>query len=80
VLEDPQQAPQIEPVCPLQAARTFGPKDDPADVAADGFAAMMSGDDHVVAGSRKNTVQAAAAKVMPERVKAAVHARQTEPT
>lgn len=54
-------------------------KDDPADVAADGFAAMMAGDDHVVAGSFKNAVQATAAKAMPERAKAAVHARLTEP-
>jgi short-subunit dehydrogenase len=57
-----------------------GPKDDPAEVAADGFAAMMAGDDHVVAGAFKNKVQATAAKVMPEAAKSAVHARQTEPT
>jgi uncharacterized protein len=57
-----------------------GPKDDPADVAADGFAALMAGDDHVVAGSFKNAVQATAAKVMPEKAKAGAHARQTEPS
>jgi uncharacterized protein len=56
-----------------------GPKDDPSDVAADGFAAMMAGDDHVIAGSLKNSIQVAAAKVMPERAKTAAHARQTEP-
>jgi uncharacterized protein len=56
-----------------------GPKDDPAEVAADGFHALMKGDDHVVAGSKKNAVQAVASKAMPEPVKAAVHARSTEP-
>jgi short-subunit dehydrogenase len=54
-------------------------KDDPADVAAEGFAAMMDGKDHVVAGSRKNTVQAVAAKALPDKAKAAMHARFTEP-
>jgi len=34
-----------------------GKKDDPADVARQGFEAMMSGKDHVVAGSMKNKVQ-----------------------
>jgi uncharacterized protein len=54
-------------------------KDDPADVARDGFEALMAGKDHVVAGSRMNKAQTAAAKVMPERLKAAAHARMTEP-
>ena len=52
-------------------------KDDPADVAKDGFEALMAGKDHVVAGSFKNTVQAAAAKVLPDTAKAALHAKQT---
>jgi short-subunit dehydrogenase len=56
-----------------------GSKDDPADVAADGFAAMMDGKDHVVAGSFKNAVQTVAAKAMPDKAKAAMHARLTEP-
>lgn len=56
-----------------------GPKDDPAEVAADGFRALMAGEDKVVAGSFKNKVQVAAARVLPEPVKAAVHRRQTEP-
>jgi short-subunit dehydrogenase len=54
-------------------------KDDPADVARDGFAAMMAGEDHVVAGSFKNKVQAAAGKVMPDAMKAAAHRKSTEP-
>jgi short-subunit dehydrogenase len=55
-------------------------KDDPADVAKDGFEALMAGKDHVVAGSMKNRVQAGAAKVMPQRAAAATHAKQTQPT
>lgn len=43
-----------------------GKKDDPAEVALDGFNALMAGRDHVVAGSIMNNVQAAAAKVMPQ--------------
>ena len=42
-----------------------GNKDDPADVARDAFKALMGDDDKVVAGSVKNTLQAAAAKVLP---------------
>jgi len=54
-------------------------KDDPAAVAADGFAAMMAGKDHVIAGSKKNTAQVIGSKVLPEPAKAAMHARFTEP-
>lgn len=53
-------------------------KDDPADVAKDGFEALLAGKDHVVAGSMKNRIQTAAAKVLPERGKAAMHARITQ--
>jgi len=56
------------------------PKDDPAEVAADGFEALVAGKDHVVAGSGKNKLQAVAAKFMSEPAKAAVHARMTKPT
>jgi uncharacterized protein len=56
-----------------------GAKDDPADVARDGFEALMSGKDHVVAGSLKNKLMATSAKVTPERAKAAAHRRMSEP-
>jgi uncharacterized protein len=56
-----------------------GSKDDPAEVAKDGYEALMAGKDHVVAGSMKNKVQTTAAKVMPEQAKAAAHAKMTEP-
>jgi short-subunit dehydrogenase len=54
-------------------------KDDPAEVAKDGFEALMAGKDHVVAGSVKNKAQVAGAKVMTEKARAAVHAAQTKP-
>jgi short-subunit dehydrogenase len=55
-----------------------GPKDDPAEVARDGFEALMAGKDHVVAGSAKNALQSVMARVLPKRVSAAVHARFLE--
>jgi short-subunit dehydrogenase len=54
-------------------------KDDAAEVARQGFAALMAGKDHVVAGSLKNRAQATAAKVLPETTKAKAQARMTEP-
>ena len=56
-----------------------GKKDDPADVARDGFKALMDGKDKVIAGSFRNWMRDAMAQVMPETVKAAAHARLTEP-
>jgi short-subunit dehydrogenase len=54
-------------------------KDDPAEVAKDGFDALMSGKDHVVAGSAKNRVQTAAANALPDKAVAAAHAPMSEP-
>lgn len=54
-------------------------KDDPAEVARQGFEAMMAGEHRVVAGSVSNKVQSAASRVLPEQVKARQHAKQTEP-
>jgi uncharacterized protein len=54
-------------------------KDDPAQVAAQGFAALVDGDDHVVAGARKNKLQAAAARLIPDTVKAERHRKMAEP-
>ena len=52
-------------------------KDDPADVARMGIEAMLAGDDHVVASSFKDKLQALA-KGAPEPLKAAMHARLTQ--
>jgi short-subunit dehydrogenase len=54
-------------------------KDDPAEVAEQGFAALMAGKDHVVAGSFKNKVQAAAAKFMSDERNAKMHGAQLKP-
>ncbi|HEU5469846.1 MAG TPA: SDR family NAD(P)-dependent oxidoreductase [Actinophytocola sp.] len=54
-------------------------KDDPAQVAKEGFEALMRGKDHVVTGSLKNKLMAGAAKVLPEAVKAQAHRRMSEP-
>jgi uncharacterized protein len=54
-------------------------KDDPADVARQGFEAMMAGKHRVVAGSSRNKVQSAMARVLPEQTKAQQHAKLAEP-
>jgi short-subunit dehydrogenase len=54
-------------------------KDDPRDVARDGFEALLAGKDHVVAGSIRNRAQVAAAKAVPDKVAAAAHAPMSKP-
>jgi short-subunit dehydrogenase len=54
-------------------------KDDPADVAKDGFEALMAGKSQVTGGSAKNKIQMAAAKLIPDQARAATHARMTKP-
>src|SRR6266511_4709449 len=56
-----------------------GTKDDPTEVAKDGFEALMAGKDKVVAGSVRNKAQAASARVMPDPAKAAMHGKLSEP-
>jgi uncharacterized protein len=55
-----------------------GTKDDAADVAKAAYEALMRGDDHVVTGAR-NKLQAGVAKIMPDKARAAVHAKQSKP-
>jgi uncharacterized protein len=54
-------------------------KDDPAEVAKEGFEAMMAGKDHVVAGSLKNKLQAAAGYALPDPLVAKAHAGMSAP-
>lgn len=54
-------------------------KDDPRDVARDGFRALMKGKDHVVAGSRRNKLQVAAAQIMADKAIARIQAPMTKP-
>ncbi|HEX8050248.1 MAG TPA: SDR family NAD(P)-dependent oxidoreductase [Solirubrobacterales bacterium] len=56
-----------------------GPKDDPADVARQGFEALMAGKERVVSAGLKTKAQEAAAKVLPDSVKAELHRKQAQP-
>ena len=55
-------------------------KDDPAQVAEQGFQALMKDKDKVVAGSATTKAQGVAAKVLPDKLKAAAHRKMAEPT
>jgi short-subunit dehydrogenase len=54
-------------------------KDDPADVAKDGFEAMMAGKERVVSHSLKTKVQGRASRFMPDKAKALMHRKMAEP-
>lgn len=54
-------------------------KDDPAAVAKQGFEALMSGKDSIVAGSLMTKVQGNISKALPDTVNAALHRQLTEP-
>jgi uncharacterized protein len=54
-------------------------KDDAAEVAKQGFEALMAGKDHVVAGSFKNKLQAAAGYALPDPAVASAHAKVAKP-
>lgn len=56
-----------------------GPKDDPAEVAKQGFEALMAGKESVVAGSIMTKIQAAVAKVLPDGAKTEMHRQIAEP-
>lgn len=54
-------------------------KDDPAEVAKQAFDALMAGKDRVVAESLTTKAQELANKILPDKVKAAVHRKMAEP-
>jgi uncharacterized protein len=54
-------------------------KDDPAQVAKQGFEALMDGDAKLVAGSLKTKAQGLANKVLPDSLKATAHRQMAEP-
>jgi short-subunit dehydrogenase len=62
----------------LESKAAQGPKQDPAEVAAQAYDALEREKDHVVTGA-KNKLQAAATKVMPDKVGARLHGSQTRP-
>jgi short-subunit dehydrogenase len=54
-------------------------KDDPAQVAQQGFEALMAGKDEIIAGSLKTKIQGAVSRVLPNTVKAEQHRKLAEP-
>jgi uncharacterized protein len=56
-----------------------GKKDDPADVARQGFEALMDGDERVVAASLTTKLQGRGSRLLPDRAKAALHRGMAEP-
>jgi uncharacterized protein len=54
-------------------------KDDPADVAKQGFDAMMAGKDKVIAASFKSKLEGLAGEILPEPMKARMQASQSKP-
>jgi uncharacterized protein len=56
-----------------------GGKDDPAEVARDGFEAMMAGKERVVSSSASTKAQGRFSRLMPDSVKAEMHRRMAKP-
>jgi len=54
-------------------------KDDPAQVAKQGFDALMAGKDHIIAGSLKTKAMGTMAKVTPDTLLAEQHRKMAEP-
>lgn len=54
-------------------------KDDPADVARDGFEALMAGKERVVSHSLSTKAQGRLSRLMPDSVKAEMHRKMAEP-
>ncbi len=54
-------------------------KDDPADVARQGFEALMAGDERVVPGSLQTKVMGRAGRLLPDSAKSALHERMAKP-
>jgi uncharacterized protein len=58
---------------------TSDSKDDPADVARDGFEALMAGDERVVSHSASTKAQGRGSRLMPDSAKAEMHRKMAEP-
>jgi hypothetical protein len=54
-------------------------KDDPAQVARQGFDALMDGKERVVGGALKTKAQAVASRALPDSVRAEKHREMAEP-
>ena len=58
---------------------TSDSKDDPADVARDGFEALMAGKERVVSHSLSTKAQGRGSRLMPDSAKAKMHEKMAEP-
>jgi short-subunit dehydrogenase len=56
-----------------------GDKDDPADVARDGFEALMAGKERAVSASAKTKAQGRGSRFLPDSAKAEMHRKMAEP-
>ena len=56
-----------------------GKKDDPADVARDGFEALMAGEERVVSASLSTKLQGRGSRFLPDSAKARMHRKMAEP-
>lgn len=54
-------------------------KDDPADVARDGFEALMAGKERAVSASLMTKLEGHGSRFIPDKAKAALHSRMSEP-
>jgi uncharacterized protein len=54
-------------------------KDSPADVARDGFEALMAGKERVVASSMSTRMQGRGSRFLPDGIKAKMHRKMAEP-
>lgn len=54
-------------------------KDDPAEVAKQGFEALMAGKDEIIAGSLMTKIMGSVSQVLPETLKSELHGQLTEP-
>src|SRR5215217_2958314 len=61
------------------AVGTSDSKDDPADVAKDGFEALMAGKERVVSASMTTKAQGRMSRVLPDAAKAEMHRKMAEP-
>ncbi|MBM0743996.1 SDR family NAD(P)-dependent oxidoreductase [Phormidium sp. CLA17] len=58
---------------------SVSPKDDPAQVAKQGFEALMAGKDEIIAGSLMTKIMTSVGRVLPETVKAELHGQLIKP-
>jgi uncharacterized protein len=54
-------------------------KDDPADVARDGFEALMAGEERLESASLSIKLQGRGSRFLPDEAKAKMHRRMAEP-